>query len=237
MLPHTWWLLAGVVGMYVYDAVLLLYHNEIVFFERRDGSWSFSAGSDFELGGRHVFMPAWFAPQRAVLRLRWSSSKTLVDVSPVHGLRAWRTGVAATAVPVMFLAAVFAVLPLVLTTNVLVLLGWMIVLYVAIVFAVVRVWQLRKVTGIVGKEFAGLASDALLCAPYALNLVRKQGMRGADRFEFVATAHRLLDAGERARLAATVRGRLQRQLDLEEADSERHAQLVTFLQQIEGALA
>ena len=237
MLPHTLWLLAGVVGMYVYDAVLLLYHNEIVFFERRDASWSFSAGSEFELAGRHVFVPALLAPHRAVLRLRWSSLKPPVDTSPLRGLRAWRVGVAATGVPVMLLSVAFVALPVVLTTNVLVLLGWMIALYAAIVFAVVRVWQLRKVTGIGGKEFAGMASDAMLCAPYALNLVRKQGMRGADRFDFIATAHGLLDAGERARLAATLRAKLQRQMDLEEASSERHAQLFTYLQQIEGALA
>jgi hypothetical protein len=233
----SWWLLAGVVGMYVYDAALLLYHNEVVFFERRDGSWSFSAGSEFELAGRHVYIPALLAPHRAMLRLRWSSLQTLSASTPPRGLRAWRIGVSAAALPVMLVAMVFAALPVVLFGSVLVLLGWMIVLYAAIVFAVLRVWRLRKVTGIGGKEFAGIASDALLCAPYSLDLVHKQGLRAAERFDLVSTAHRLLDASERARLAETVRARLQRQMDIEETGSERHAQLTTYFQQIEGALA
>lgn len=234
---QSWWLLAGVVGMYVYDAALLLYHNEIVFFERRDGSWSFSAGSEFELAGRHVYVPALLAPHRAVLRLRWSSVQTQSGLASPRGLRAWRIGVAASAWPVMFVAMIFAALPVVLLGSVLALLGWMVVLYAAIVFAVLRVWRLRKVTGIGGKEFTGIASDALLCAPYSLDLVRKQGLRGADRFDLVSSAHRLLDASERARLADTIRARLQRQMDIEETGSERHAQLTTYLQHIEGALA
>jgi hypothetical protein len=237
MLPQSWWLLAGVAGMYVYDAVLLLYHNEVVFFERRDGSWSFSAGSEFELAGRHVYIPALLAPHRPVLRLRWSSLQSLSALPPPRGLRAWRIGVAASAVPVMLLALIFAALPVVLLGSVLVLLGWMVALYAAIVFAVLRVWRLRKVTGIGGKEFTGIASDALLCAPYSLDLVRKQGLRAAERFDVVSAAHRLLDAGERARLVGTIRAKLQRQMDIEETDSERHAQLTTYLLQIEGALA
>ncbi|MGY3232441.1 hypothetical protein ACVWWJ_003925 [Luteibacter sp. HA06] len=236
MLLTSWWLLAGVTGMYVYDAVLLLYHNEVVFFERRDGSWSFSAGSEFELGGRHVYVPALLAPHRAVLRLRWSSQQSLSRLSLPRGLRAWRIGVAASAVPVMLVAVVFAVLPVVLLGSVLTLLAWMLVVYATIAFAVMRVWRLRKVTGLGGKEFAGIASDALLCAPYALDLVRKQGMRAAERFDLVSTAHRLLDAGERARLVETLRAKVKRQMDIEDADSERHAQLTTYLDTIEGAL-
>ena len=234
---QSWWLLAGVVGMYVYDAALLLFHNEVVFFERPDGSWSFSAGSEFELAGRHVYIPALLAPHRAVLRLRWSSLQAMSGPTPLRGLRAWRIGVAASALPVMVVAMVFAALPVVLLGSVLALLGWMIVLYAAIVYAVLRVWRLRKVTGIGGKEFTGIASDALLCAPYSLDLVRKQGLRGADRFDLVSTAHRLLDASERARLADIIRARLQRQMDIEETGSERYAQLTTYLQHIEGALA
>lgn len=237
MLPQTWWLLAGVVGMYVYDAVLLLYHNEVVFFERRDGSWSFSAGSEFELAGRHVYIPTLLAPHRALLRLRWSSKQALSVVPPPRGLRAWRIGVSASSLPVMLVAMVFVALPVVLLGSVLVLLSWMIVLYAVIMFAVLRVWRLRKVTGIGGKEFTGIASDALLCAPYSLDLVRKQGLRAADRFDLVSTAHRLLDVSERLRLAASIRAKLQRQMDIEETDSERHAQLITYMHQIEGALA
>lgn len=237
MLPNTEWLLLGVAGMYVYDATLLLYHNEVVFFERRDGRWSFSVGTEFELAGRHVYVPSLFAPTRALLRLRWSSQTEPGSTTPLHGLRAWRAGVAATALPVLLVALLFAAMPAVLAGNVYGLLGWMIALYAAIGLAVWRVWRLRKVTGLGGKVFSGMASDAFLCAPYALNLVRKQGARAAERFDLFSVAQALLDADERGRLGEAIRARLQRQLDIEDAGSDRHHQLQTYLQQIEGALA
>lgn len=237
MLPNTEWLLLGVAGMYVYDATLLLFHNEVVFFERRDGRWSFSIGSDFELAGRHIYVPALFAPTRALLRLRWSSQQAPRSPTPLRGLHAWRVGMAATAVPVLLVALLFAVMPVVLAGHVYGLLAWMVALYGAIGAAVWRVWRLRKVTGLGPKVFSGMASDALLCAPYALNLVRKQGMRAADRFDLVSVAHALLDADERARLRDAIHLRLQRQMDIEDAGSERHVQLQTYLKQIEGALA
>lgn len=237
MLPNTEWLLLGVAGMYVYDATLLLYHNEVVFFERRDGRWSFSVGTEFELAGRHIYVPPLFAPTRALLRLRWSSQTEPGNTTPLHGLQAWRAGVAATALPVLLVALLFAAMPAVLAGNVYGLLAWMIALYAAIGAAVWRVWRLRKVTGIGATVFSGMASDALLCAPYALNLVRKQGARAAERFDLFGVAHALLDADERVRLAEAIRTRLQRQLDIEDADTDRHHQLQTYLQQIEGALA
>jgi len=237
MLPHAWWLMAGVVGMYVYDAALLLYHNEIVFFQRRDGRWSFSAGSDFELAGRHVYIPPLLGTDRLLLRLRWSSQHVPCTDAPLRGLRAWRAGVAATTLPVALVTVLFALMPAVLFTSAWALLMWMLVLYATIGVAVWRAWRVRKLTGLHGKAFASLASDALLCAPYALNLVRKQGLHATARFDLVAVAHALLDADERGRLTTTIHSRLQRQMDLEDLDSERHAQLQTYLQQIEGALA
>jgi hypothetical protein len=70
-----------------------------------------------------------------------------------------------------------------------------------------------------------------------MNLVRKQGARAAERFDLFTAAQRLLAGGERARLAGALRGKLQRQMDLEDTDSARHAQLASYLNQIEGALA
>ncbi|WP_369930853.1 hypothetical protein [Xanthomonas sp. NCPPB 2632] len=248
MLPNTGWLLLGVVAMYVYDATLLLYHNEVVLYEGRRGRWTFSAGTEFQLAGRHVFVPPLLAPTRALLRLRWSarphapaasdtSDVTLAPMAPLRGLRAWRIGVASSAGAVGVVALLFAAMPAVMAGNVWGLLAWMVALYVAIAIAVWRVGRVRRLTGTGGKAFAGMASDALLCAPYALNLVRKQGLRAADRFDLVAVAQAVLDADERARLRDVIRARVQRQLDIEEVGSEAHARLQAYYQRIEGALA
>lgn len=237
MLPHAWWLLAGVVAMYVYDAVLLLYHNEVVFHEGRGGRWSFSVGSDFELAGRHVFLPPLLAPTRGVLRLRWTSLKDPSPAAPLRGLRAWRVGVSACAWPVLLVACLFAAMPAAVYSPIPVMLGWMAALYVAVGSAVLRLWRVRRATGLTRKDTAGITSDALLCAPYAMNVIRKQGVRAGDRFDLVSVAHALLDAPERERLTRAIQSRLRHQMDLEDLESERHAQLQAYSLQIEGALA
>jgi hypothetical protein len=237
MLPHAWWLLAGVVVMYVYDAVLLLYHNEVVFHEGRGGRWTFSVGSDFQLAGRHVFLPALLAPARCVLRLRWTSLKTPSPATPLHGLRAWQAGASACAWPVLLVAGLFALMPAAVYSPIPVMLAWMAALYVAIACAVLRLWQVRRTLGLNRKDATGISSDALLCAPYAMNVVRKLGMRAADRFDLVSVAHALLDAPERARLTRAIQARIQNQMDLEDLEGERHAQLQAYSLQIEGALA
>ncbi|UPG91658.1 hypothetical protein L2Y96_07800 [Luteibacter aegosomaticola] len=237
MLHHAWWLLAGVVVMYVYDAVQLLYHNEVVFHEGRDGRWSFSVGSEFALSGRHVFLPPMLAPTRGLLRLRWSSLKAPTQAAPMRGLRAWRIGVSACAWPVLLVACLFAAMPAAVYSPIPVTLAWMAALYLAIFSAIMRLWRVRRVTGLSRKEAAGISSDALLCAPYALNIIRKQGARAGDRFDLVAVAHALLDAPERERLVRAIQARVRYQMDLEDLESERHAQLQAYSLQIEGALA
>lgn len=237
MLPHAWWLLAGVVAMYLYDAVQLLYHNEVVFHEVRGGKWSFSVGSDFELGGRHLFLPPLLAPMRGLLRLRWTSLQAPLPAAPLHGLRAWKAGAAACAWPIFVVACLFAAMPAVVYCSIIVVLAWMVVLYVAIFVAVLRLWRVRRATGLGRKETAGITSDALFCAPYALNVARKLGVRAGDRFDLVTVAHALLEAPERARLIRAIQGRVRLQMELEDLQGDRYAQLRDWSQKIEGALA
>lgn len=234
---HLWWLPAGVVAMYLYDAVLLLYHNEVVFFERLDGRWSFSVGSDFELGGRHVYVPPLFSPTRPLLRLRWTSTAASRGVMPLRGLRAWRIAMRAMTARTALVACLFALMPLALQTIGLGLLAWLVALYASIMLAVFRAWRVRKASGSSRKDVAAISSDALLCAPFALDIIRKHGLKAADRFDLVAVAHALLDTGERARLAGAIRRRLEGQMAFEDVDGERHAQLRACSERIAGALA
>lgn len=236
MAEHAWWLLCGVVGMYLYDAVLLLFHNEVVFYER-GGRWSFSIGSDFELGGRHVYVPPLFSPTGAILRLRWSTRVPPGVAVALRGLRAWRVAMRAMVPRTLAIAMLFAAMPAAMQANGLILLAWLVALYASIVLGVAKLCRLRRVSGLARKEALAISSDALLCAPFALDILRKQGLKAADRFDVVSTAHALLDADERRRLAEAIRSRLQRQMDLEEPDSERHVMLRNYADDMAGALA
>lgn len=237
MLPHAWWLLAGAVAFYLYDAVQMLYHNEVVLYQTRRGHWTFSLGSDMELARRHAWLPAWWAPWRPMLRLRWSTHEPHAPVSPVRGLHRWRVATRVVGWPVRAIGLLFLLMPAAVYSHILVLLGWMVTLYAAIVWAAVATWRVRRAAGLAGRHAAGLVSDAVLCAPFALNTVRKMGTHVANQLPLVAVAHQLLDATQRQRLASAIRQRLDLQMALEDTGSERHAHLHTYVHYIEEALA
>lgn len=237
MPEHAWWLALGVLVMYAYDAVHLLYDNEVVMHEGANGRWTFSLGADVQFAGRHVFLPPWLAPTRGLLRLRWTWGRLPSARQPLRGLRAWRVAIAACAWPVCLVACLFAMTPAAVYAPLPVLLAWIGSLYLAIAVAVRRLWRVRRVAGLTRREATGITSDALFCPPYALNLIRKQGARAGDRFDLIAVAHALLDAPERKRLAQAIQARVQGRMQLEEVDSDRHAQLEAYAAYIGRALA
>jgi len=182
------WLLAGIVAFYLYDAAMLLYANELVAWPRRRG-WAAAVGGDTQWRGAFAFLPAWWRPASPVLRLQWmrapGTGATGLDVQPLlRALRPLQVGVWLMA------ALLFLVLPLLLW-------GWrhwqgLLVLLVAIYLLstgmIVYVARRRAVLGLSRRAVTALAIDALACPPFALNLVRKIGLRqslGVDGLDFI----------------------------------------------------
>lgn len=229
MLQHDQWLLlVAIACLYLYDSALLLFHNEVVV-EARGGGHVVSGGSVIELGRRHLYLPNPCCPHRALLRLSWPDGGS-EHWRPAPWTRS-RLALAALAPWTWWLLMLFFItLPLALQFgNSAVLLGWLLLIYLSILAMLMQVWRHRQVLGLTSRAVLGLAVDALLCAPFALNIVRKISLRQAASMPLRPLATLLLSAAERDTLAALLRERINLSLDHLEPGSQASEALGAYL--------
>jgi hypothetical protein len=170
----------GAIAFYLLDSAMLLYSNELLL-QCRAQRWTYSAGSNFFLLGRRLWLANPLQPQDALFRLSWSESdrraakEAPLQLSPfIDALRPLRYLV------VVLLVLLIAGLPLsaLLFGAGIVMLG-VIGMYYAVVLAALGVVYARR--GIFGlaspRALLSVAFDALACPPFAVNLVRKLTLR------------------------------------------------------------
>lgn len=198
MIPESELLLvAGAFALYAFDASRLLYADEFVL-EGGDGRWRARDGAALLLVGRRPLVPDLLRPARALLPV--SVDRLVQGGVPGndarHFLAALRPfGRRATTLLLLF----FPTLPLVLRgfgTGV-ELLVWMIAVYAVIGSIVWRLWHYRRVLELAPTAVVSLALECLLCAPFAINIVRKLSSR-AERVDLDNARRVLGRAGSEA---------------------------------------
>lgn len=234
ILHDGWLLLGGVVALYLYDSALLLYHNELVLVSRRGGC-RVSGGSAFELGGRRVFLPHPFSPHQPLFRLSWPARGVFEgDALPNRSLR---VRVALTVLTpwmllllVLFVSGLFCLL--FISNDAMALLAWVVAIYGVIVVTLLHVYRYRKALNLSRRAVAAIALDAMLCAPFALNIVRKISLRQHADVDLRAAAMRLPPAalGDLSRI---LRERIQVSRGFMEPDSAVSQALAAYLNHIE----
>lgn len=229
-------LLGGIVALYLYDSALLLYHNEIVIVSGRRGC-RVSGGSTFELRGRHVFLPNPLCPHRPLFRLSWPGyGQCSGGMQPLRSHRVI-VALSATAPWMLLLLFLFAVaLPytLFVARNMEALLAWIVSVYAVIVFTMLHVYRYRKALHLSRRDVGAVALDALLCAPFALNIVRKIGLRQHFDGDLCALAATRFSPQAVDDLAGVLRERIQGSLHFIEPDAPAFDALNTYLHHIEG---
>ena len=231
-----WLLMLAIACLYLYDSALLLFHNEVVF-ETRGRSYVLSTGSEMQLRGKHLFVPNPCCPHRRLARLSW----------PDGGLADWRPARWSRARPALALIApwtwlllglFFVALPLALAfgTDVL-LLAWLVLTYLSIVAMLAHVYHHRTALGLAPRAVLALAVDVLLCAPFALNIIRKISLRQASAATLHGFALSMLSPDERAILTTALEARICTSLDHVEPDSEQAAALRACLNRYKDDLS
>lgn len=194
----------GAAAFYLLDSMMLLYGNELAV-ERRDGSWTASLGSPLQFAARRVFIPNPFLPGALLFRLVWDADERTgntggaVDtVALRRELRVLRLIVQAQAVLLLF------VLP-----PVSILLGagdWLLAVFIAYyaltLLSGAAIVAKRRAYGLTARRAAALAVEALACAPFAVNLVRKISLRRSRDLAWLQVAREQFDPALRARIAA-----------------------------------
>ena len=195
-------LVTGALALYALDAMRLLYAGEFML-EGANGRWRARDGAAVLIAGRRPVLPDLLRPSRALLpvsveRLAGRDGAPGNDVG--HFLAALHPfGRRATVLLLLF----FPGLPLVLRNygTGAELLGWMVVVYAVIGSVVLRLWRYRRVLELSPAAVVSLALECLLCAPFAINIVRKLSGR-AERVGLHNARRVLGDAAMLRRAAA-----------------------------------
>lgn len=229
--PVEIWLVLGIIGFYLYDSVLMLSPNELVLMES-GGRWHcFVPRTDVQFGGKYLFLPNPLLPVQTLYRLDWlTPSADRVDSAALKGFLAGQrylrpvVGVLFILLAFALPAAVALVVPLRLT---LALLGET-YLFICVALALIY-WQ-RAALKLDGKGVAKLASDALLCAPFSLNLVRKLGLGYAWRGDTLQYAREVLKPEAFEEMKTSLLRRIERDLEMTE-DGDAHSTALIAVRQ------
>jgi hypothetical protein len=226
----------GAIGFYLLDATALLYGNELVL-EWRRGAWRSSTGFEMQVGGRRPFVPNAFAPHGLLFRVRWDvrarREGTTLDVA----------NLAARLAPIRVLVTVQAVMLLLVLPALSI--GYGAGLPLLLLFAAYYVLTLaslglmcvrRRALGLSPRQCAGIALEAVFCAPFAINLARKVSLARSADVSWLELGRNEFQDAARLRLRQQVAARIGDALVLEETGSVACARLEALRESIEEQL-
>jgi hypothetical protein len=193
--------MALIAGLYLQDALILLYDNEAVLESHGARGYRIRFGArGFQLAGRNPVLPNPLTPWRMALRLAWQPPDVPAAQAAAAGTLTPESVRAALRVPSWGLlpiaAGLFLGIPLCLYFDA----GWtpflsvLAVMYAATLFVLACLWRARTRLRLATGNLAALTFEALVCLPCALNVLRKATTR-------IRMAEDLLDVA-RPRLTA-----------------------------------
>lgn len=214
-------------GLYVYDALILLAGNEALLVRQGRGWRAVFGSARWRLAGREPCAPGLLAPHRIIVRLPWS----FVGTPGTGGARrsvAVPAGLGALAGACWASAVVlFVLLPLSLflalgTAVTLAVVG---LLYGVNLTALALLYRIHRRQGGPAGRYAATAFEGLVCPPFCINLVRRAcEWEGLDE-DFLQACARLLPSADLPAVHAQCLLRVDEQIDLEDEQSSRMAEL------------
>jgi hypothetical protein len=223
----------GAIGLYLFDSLLLLYSNELLFLHSR-GKWGFVMSSPLLLGGRRLCFVNPLTPALPQFRVRWSESDTRPEQEPGEELQGFLAALRPVQYLVIILWALLLALPveLFLFGTGVALLALMASFYFVIVVALGYIFVRRNVLRISGRAFVALVFDSVACAPFAVNLVRKLSMRRSLAGNPIEFARQAFEPQRFAELVAAVSGRVGEEQQREFGQTPRWLELESYRQQL-----
>lgn len=190
ILPFEHLLVLGAIGIYLIDAAMLLYANQMVII-RRSKDWAFALPSSrWEVMRKQPYLPNPFTPHCAIFLATWVGSTRQAggqDQPRLLDLIACLRPIRLAALSLLALLLVGGPIALLLLRTHAAFLVLLALMYLNIIFMLTMVYMRKQRLGLSGKDFAKLAFDGLACAPLAINLARKISLRhefAGDPIEF-----------------------------------------------------
>lgn len=236
MVPFEWQLCFGIVAFYLFDSSRLLYRDEVVF-SRSGGRWRFHLPGDrWLLLGRSLYVASPLTPCAALVRARWHPGlppDSGDSDTNMHALRLLAIRCLVTALLVVIVIALPVAQSRFGSPGLLVALA---LAYTLIVALLVEVHRHRDGLNLTSRHFWSLASDALLCAPFAINTFRKLTLQTILPRNVLAFAAEVLDDEQLKALITALIGRLDADIQLRDDDDPQVATLAASRRQLEAML-
>lgn len=217
----------GVIGFYLYDSAMLLYFNELVF-SRSHGKWSSACPSgNWRIGGKFPYFPNPLTPDAPLFRVNWHSNDPSqpLDTTEDATRLTQATGLIGYFV-IVLLGEMIVGLPLVifkLGTGP-VFFAVVASIYFTILLMLVITYFKRHALGLSGRDFMGLAFEAIACPPFSINLVRKITLCHKTKLNPIAFALQNFEQERFNLLAGAIIARLDEELELgDEGSTQREA--------------
>lgn len=161
----------------------------------------------------------------------------MVDASP-KPMRSRRTRVALSVIApwTLLLLMLFVIgLPYTLfaSSSLAALLAWIVAVYAVIVVTMIHVYRYRKALNLSGRAVMAIALDAVLCAPFALNIVRKISLRQRFDVDLHSLAATMLPSPAVHDLTDILGQRIKVSLGFVEPDSTESHALNAYLNSFE----
>ena len=227
------WLPIGAFALYLFDSILWLYANELIFL-RHGRKWSFAQSGSLVVAGNRLYLPNPLVPGRPAFKVRWSESDPRQQREDSTELDRFIQALRPVQYLVNLLLVLLFALPIVLMiygTDVQLLalmMGFYGVILVTLAYIFIRRQELR----LNGRAFASVCFDCLSCAPFALNLVRKLALRRALVGNPIAFAGEFFEPAEFDRLVDAVTGRVAADLLREDELTARRQELEAFREKL-----
>ncbi len=230
MLSFEVLLFIGAIGFYLYDSKLLLYSNEVVFI-RNSKKWMFICpGNNWLFLGKSPYIPNPLTPGSAIFRLYWSEKPRSAEID-VLSIEEFISALRPVRYLVNFLIMQFVIpLPLILFLygsgpQLLIIFG---TIYLNIVLILILVFINKNHLGITNKFFITLMYESIVCAPYALNIVRKITLKRPPKGDPIQFAKLSFDKETLQKLAKSTKQKIDHQLEFLDANSSRYTSLEAY---------
>ena len=228
----------GLFGFHLYDALVLLHPREMVMRCTAERTALSSPYPYLTIRGRIPWLPNPLRPDRMLFRLSWSDEPRAIEGRSLVEVRALATRLrplgaltlvtgATMLIGLPVLALRFGIGPYFLYA----LIG----VYLLIAAMLGLTWRQRDALGLTTRDVLAIAFDALACPPFAINLMRKLGLRQTLAVDPLELAAAQLPRAEASLLWRSIKRRLDDEL-LQTHDDDGAARLRALYAELEGKM-
>jgi hypothetical protein len=229
----------GAIAFYLFDAALLLYADELAL-EQRGQRWVSSVGLRLQVAGRRVYLPHPLRPGALLFHLPWRADATPPPVDESADVVA---SLDQEVRPLRWIVQAQALLLLIALPPVSIVLGagrmllaLFVVFYALSLLSSAIVILNRRALGLSGRHCTGLVVEALACAPFAVNMVRKITLRRSSELHWLGLAQARFSDPEKSGLQRCLSTRVEELLALAEPGTARATELESFREHLKEQL-